>query len=326
MDTLFAKEFNGLKALTSSDVITVLVKYKPTLKSEVLEKYEYSNIGYQLLASVIEKTSGQSYSAFIRKNIFKPLKMNNSFIYGEKINPNIITEGHYFDDSLKTVQIANTILDYKRFKIQEGIIGGKGIYSTTNDLLKWINNFSNNKLVSREGFSEMTTRAILRDSSKTEYGFGYELSYWKDYSTTIGHSGRWPGYSSIFECNSKNKKAIVILQNFNYPSHLSEVNKILYNIQPVVYIKLSKSETDKFVGEYKNSTGSIKNIVAENEKIYAQMNPSVKLELRPISKNTFVVIGFQPEVQYEFIEENGKVIKYILRQPETGTLKETIRL
>ena len=325
-DTLFAKEFNGLKALTNSDVIKVLVKYKPNLKSGVSEEYEYSNVGYQLLGTVIEKISGLSYAAFIRKNIFVLLNMKNSFTYGENMNLTNLAEGHYLDDSLKTVEIANTALDYKRFKIQENILGGSGIYSTANDLLIWINNFTNNKLIKKESFTLMTTNAILKDSSKTDYGFGYELGFWKDYSITISHSGRWPGYSTIFECNPANEKVIIILQNFNYPNHLAKINNILYNIQPLVFITLSKLETDKFVGEYKNSTGSVRKIVSENEKIYAQLNPSVKLELKPISKNKFVIIGYSPEVRIEFIEENGKVIKYITRQPERGVLRESIRL
>ena len=123
-DTLFAKEFNGLKALTNSDVIKVLVKYKPNLKSGASEEYEYSNIGYQLLATVIEKISGMSYAAFIRNNIVVSLNMKNTFIYGENMNLTNLAEGHYLDDSLKTVEIANTVLDYERFKIQENILGG----------------------------------------------------------------------------------------------------------------------------------------------------------------------------------------------------------
>lgn len=322
-DSLFKKEFNGSKDIINSDLLSILTKYKPTLKSDVLEKFEYSNTGYQLLAIIIEKISGLSYAKFIRENILKPLKMKNTFIYGEKMYTNtIIAEGHYFDDSLKTVKLANSMLDYERFKIIDGLIGGKGIYSTTNDLLIWTNSFKKNKLISKDGFNEMITRAILKNNSKTEYGFGFELGYWKDYSSYNGHRGRWPGYTSLIQHNPKNDKTVIILQNFDNRPPILEINNILHNIKPLIFIKLSKPETFKFTGEYKNSNGSIRKIVTENEKIYVQMNPVVKLELKPISSNKFVVIGFRPEVQYEFIEENGKVIKYISRQPEMGILIE----
>lgn len=44
------------------------------------EEYEYSNIGYWLLGQIIEKASGLSYSDYINKNIFKPLKLSKDEI------------------------------------------------------------------------------------------------------------------------------------------------------------------------------------------------------------------------------------------------------
>ena len=42
------------------------------------EKWNYSNSGYVLLTYLIEKISGGSYEAFVRENIFKPLKMSDT--------------------------------------------------------------------------------------------------------------------------------------------------------------------------------------------------------------------------------------------------------
>ena len=42
------------------------------------EKFDYNNNGYLLLGQVIEKVSGQSYEAFLKENIFLPLKMADS--------------------------------------------------------------------------------------------------------------------------------------------------------------------------------------------------------------------------------------------------------
>ncbi len=40
------------------------------------EKYLYSNLGYTLLGAIVEKVTGQSWEAAIKKKLFKPLKMN----------------------------------------------------------------------------------------------------------------------------------------------------------------------------------------------------------------------------------------------------------
>jgi CubicO group peptidase (beta-lactamase class C family) len=42
------------------------------------EKWNYSNSGYFLLGYIIEKASGETYESFLQKNIFEPLKLNNT--------------------------------------------------------------------------------------------------------------------------------------------------------------------------------------------------------------------------------------------------------
>ena len=41
-------------------------------------KYEYSNSGYLALAVVLEKASGETYPAYMRKHVFQPAGMNDS--------------------------------------------------------------------------------------------------------------------------------------------------------------------------------------------------------------------------------------------------------
>jgi CubicO group peptidase (beta-lactamase class C family) len=42
------------------------------------ERYQYTNAGYNLLAAIIEKVSGQSYQQFVYENLFKPAGMNST--------------------------------------------------------------------------------------------------------------------------------------------------------------------------------------------------------------------------------------------------------
>jgi CubicO group peptidase (beta-lactamase class C family) len=45
------------------------------------QKFDYSNTGYFVLASIVEKVSGLSFGDFIKQNIFEPLQMKDSFVY-----------------------------------------------------------------------------------------------------------------------------------------------------------------------------------------------------------------------------------------------------
>jgi CubicO group peptidase (beta-lactamase class C family) len=42
------------------------------------EQWAYTNLGYIVLGYLLERISGQTYEAFVRENIFKPLGMNDS--------------------------------------------------------------------------------------------------------------------------------------------------------------------------------------------------------------------------------------------------------
>ena len=44
------------------------------------DRYEYSNPGYEMLALVVERVSGQTFRVFLEENIFKPLEMNSTVV------------------------------------------------------------------------------------------------------------------------------------------------------------------------------------------------------------------------------------------------------
>ena len=99
MDTLFDKS----KIATNKDIVAIYSKYKPKVLFEPNIKFEYSNTGYAFLATIIENVSGLSYSEYLRKNIFKPLKMKNTFVYNRRLNPKKVANyalGYFSPDSL----------------------------------------------------------------------------------------------------------------------------------------------------------------------------------------------------------------------------------
>ena len=83
MDSLFDKS----KIANNKDIIQIFSKYQPKILFEPNTKYEYSNTGYALLASIIEKASGLTYADYLSKTIFKPLKMKNTFVYTRRLSP-----------------------------------------------------------------------------------------------------------------------------------------------------------------------------------------------------------------------------------------------
>jgi CubicO group peptidase (beta-lactamase class C family) len=318
------------KIATNKDIIQVFAQHKPKLEFEPSEKWEYSNTGYALLASIIEKVSGQTYAEFLKSNIFAPLKMVNTFIYTRRYKPQTIKNyafGYVYSDSLKKNVLPDDIkgLDLYVYTL-DGIVGDGTVNSTTNDLLIWDRALYSNQFITLKAKSEIFQVAKLKDGSETKYGFGWGIEKHKTFGNIQNHSGGWPGYATFIERHTDNDKTIIVLQNNDNEktkNPIKRIRDILYNIKPLI---LNSDYLKKLSGNYKTDKDKIKKVIFENGKLYVPMNEEVKLELEPISKTVFKIIGFSPEVKYEFIIENEEVKKCIITQPEQGVKGEAIKI
>ncbi|MBC7524704.1 MAG: beta-lactamase family protein [Flavobacterium sp.] len=321
---------NKTKIATNKDILDVFEKHKPSLLFETNEKWEYSNTGYAILGSIIEKVSGKSYAEFLKAEVFKPLKMKNTFVYTRRFKPQKINNyafGYVYSDSLKINQLPDQVkgMDLYVYTL-DGIVGDGTVNSTIDDLLKWDRSLNTSKLVSKNDINEIFNPTTLNNGTKTKYGFGWFLENNETFGKIVNHSGSWPGYISYIERHIDNDKTIILLQNNDnrntkIPSKL--IRNILYNIKPVTF---SDDYLKKISGDYKTEQGNIKKVLYENGKLYIPMFAEEKFELEPITKTLFTVIGFSPEVRYEFVFENDKVKKYIVTQPEQGVRKEAVKI
>lgn len=329
---LFENNWNHKKIAVDEDVVSELARLKPEILSEPGEEFSYSNTGYTLLATIIERVSNQSFGKFLKKNIFKPLKMNDTKIfmrYRSKEKPQNLTVG-YIKDSLGTLFRPITLDKYALYYYLGGVSGDGGIFSTTGDLLKWDRALYGNKLISEEDKELIFNSYKTNDGKNTHYGFGWFL--WdinKVYGKIAFHSGGWNGYVTYIERHLENDKTIILLQNHSTDKTTipkKEIRKILYN-QPIYHkTELDSTILKLYAGTYLTDSGKEKEIIYEKGKLFMPMNPKVKLELIPVSKTKFVVDGFRPEVTYEFFVDNGKVQKYRVQQIGQNIDKEANRI
>jgi CubicO group peptidase (beta-lactamase class C family) len=327
MDTVFDKS----KIAINKDIISIFAKLKPKILFEPNTKWEYSNTGYALLASKIEKASSMSYGDYLNKVIFKPLEMTNTSVYRRRYAPKKVVNyafGYVYSDSLKKYFLPDDLAETKMVVWLDGIVGDGTVNSTVIDLLKWDRALYTDKLISKESKSEVFTSSELNDKTKTEYGFGWFIQDNGVYGNLVHHTGGWPGYMSLIERQTQNDKTIIVLLNYingNTYIPITDFRKMLYNIELIKFIELKPEETEKFAGEYKNSNGKIDKLIYENGALYRTIDERGKFELKAISKTKFQMMGFEPDVFYEFIIKDNKVEKYIVTQPEMKVVRESIR-
>jgi CubicO group peptidase (beta-lactamase class C family) len=309
--------FDRSKINTNKDLIDLLVKNKVKLSFEPNTKFEYSNTGYVLLASIIEKVSGQSFASFLDKSIFKPLKMDRTFVYSRRLMPRKIDDyafGYIYSNELKK-RILPDASEYKKYVIYlDGMVGDGNVSSTVNDLLKWDRALSGGKLFSQIIVKEIYTTAVLQDNKPTTYGFGWFIENDKDYGEIAKHGGSFPGYKTYIERHLTNDKTIIILQNYeDVVNPVKNIREILYN-KPLTkffrtQIAVSSDVIAKCVGEYKDKSDE-KSIISiskgDNSIIYNSTENPWNLKFYPETNTMFFSKVGPPNLQIEFVSgENG---------------------
>ena len=308
---LFEKKFDKSKIATNKDVITFFAQKQPKVIFTPNSKHEYSNTGYVLLASIIEKVSGETYTNFLQKNIFKPLKMNNTFVYKRRQAPKKIDNyayGYVYSDSLKKYVLPDDLKETKIVIWLDGVVGDGGVNSTINDLLKWDRALYTNKLLSKKGKSEMFNTTILNDNTQINYGYGWQIENHAEYGKIVYHGGGWPGYATFFARHLKDDKTIIILQNHdNITLPLNLIRNILYGKKEIKKVTLSLEQLQKFVGIYEIQPGFAIEIERQNNKIYGKTAGQPTLELIPEKENCFLLEEIGAQIIFNF-NTNGTVI------------------
>lgn len=321
------------KIATNNDILEMFQKVKPKRLFEPNEKWDYSNTGYLVLATIIERVSGQEFGEYLKNKIFEPLGMQNTFVYRRRFAPKEIenyANGYIYSDSLQSKILPDELGKDFYVVYLDGIVGDGMVNSNPQDLLKWDRALYKDKLINDKDRELIFSSGMTTDSSQTDYGFGWMIDSTKTYGKIASHSGGWAGYISYIERDIDNDKTIIILQNNSLSKTeipIKNTRRILYNQEVEKPIKLDSEMLKPYAGKYLTDSQKVKEIAFENDKLYVIMSADYKMELVPVSKTKFIVDGWSPEVSYTFVLNNkGEVEKYRVVQKSQGIDKEANRI
>lgn len=186
------------KQISDEDILIFLKNTNKTYFTPG-ERYQYSNTAYILLGLIISKVSNRKLDEYIKTEIFDKAKMDNSIVnYEGETNVFERAYGHIID---------NEKLIVKDQYWCSATIGDGGIYSSINDLKKWIKH-----LVSTNEFLEMKKPNIA--GNYNEYGLGLRIINVNG-SEIIYHSGSTIGTKTLLLFSSDLKICLLFLTNFN---------------------------------------------------------------------------------------------------------------
>jgi CubicO group peptidase (beta-lactamase class C family) len=254
-------------------------------------QWRYNNSGFFLLGCIIEKVSGQVYSDYMLKNVFRQGGLYNT---GVDKSDSILT--HRAMGYVKTpTRWKNAVYVSTEFPYSAG-----GLFSTVEDLYQWQKALFGGQIISSAMFAKMSTPYINR------YGYALDLDSLQNHKR-VGHDGNIEGFGSYCYYYPFDDVNVVILSNKQGSTQWigQALGAILFNI-PIITpykhleVKIDDAkQLDKYVGKYITPENIILEITKKNDSLFVRLGTN-QIELKAESNHKFFW-GNGSDIQVDFI-------------------------
>ncbi len=208
------REFLNLLAMSDRQIfddvidrseIIRIVQRQPRLQNTPGAEWNYNNTAFGLAALIVERTSGKSFPAFLRDEVFVPLGMTRSTARADRatIIPNAAM-GYLARPT-----------GYAEANDLSGALGAGGIYSTVEDLQRWVENMLSPapRVGSRAIFETMMTNNRLTDGTLSGYGMGLSVGEQRGVRR-IQHGGADVAHRSMLSVYPTLNAGVSVQSNF----------------------------------------------------------------------------------------------------------------
>lgn len=246
--------------ITNDIIIPVLIQEKRPLYFFPGDKFSYCNTNYSLLAMLVEKLSGVSFSEYLTTYIFHPAGMlQTSYVetsyqqaYQGVATPHVI--GMYYD-TMYTPVFQVDRCRYTSYN-NSAAKGASNIITTTGDLQLFDQAFFDGKLVSPASIEEALTPLKLNNGDiywghmdtmqgegRGSYGLGWEIFEQPGFGRSAGHGGFMFGLATFYFRNISRKQTIIAFDNVAKPAFGNIVTSAFHimNEQPPMQLNIKTS-------------------------------------------------------------------------------------
>jgi len=216
-EDIMAKQYPGIaddKIPQIKDAgVLDLLKHETGTKFTPGTRWAYSNSGYVLLATVVEKRSGMRFGDFLQARIFTPLEMTGTIAYEKGRNE--VAHRAYGNtksgDGWSETDQSST----------SATLGDGGVYTSLDDLEKWDRALSAHTLLSAKEMEPALTPPAAASGAPLQqpdgsvaplYGFGWFLDPYRGHRR-YAHYGETVGFRNAIDRFPDDHLTVIVLSN-----------------------------------------------------------------------------------------------------------------
>ena len=212
------------------------------------DHYSYTNTGYNLMAVIVARVSGQSFSDFTRDRIFRPLDMTSTSWRDDHTR---IVKG-------RAIAYAPAPTGWRTDMPFEGAHGNGGLLTTVQDLLRFTHNLETGKVGGPRFIEAMHRQGVLNSGKQITYASGLMISEWRGLRE-VSHSGATAGYRAFLTRLPERKVAVAVLCNAANANATAlarsvlEANVDLPRIVASSAVAVDSTQVSRFLGTYRST-------------------------------------------------------------------------
>lgn len=184
------------------------------------EKYQYSNLGVGLLGYTLRQVHEESFENLLRKQIFEPLKMNNSTTKRNKIRNKLVPAYNWKGRRTKNWDLGE-------------LEGAGAILSTVADLAKYAQwNFK-----ALQGDLSLMKEETITVNDTLAVGLGWFIRKSENKPPFLWHKGETGGYKAEMAIDPDQQKSVIILTNAgatNNPKR-DQIDQLCFDLMKTLY-------------------------------------------------------------------------------------------
>jgi CubicO group peptidase (beta-lactamase class C family) len=192
-----------LDDVITKDHVLALATRQRELNFEPGSEHLYSNMGYTLLAEVVERVGGQRFPEWVETNVFQPLGMTSTHMHDD--HQHMVPGRAYSYRGSQERGWQNAVLSYAN-------AGATSLFTTAGDLARWLRNLETGALGGPAVIEQMRERGVLTSGDTIPYAFALVRGEHRG-RTTWSHGGADAGFRSMVLHFPEERLGVVVLSN-----------------------------------------------------------------------------------------------------------------
>ncbi len=222
--------------------------------------HRYSNIGYSILAIIIEEITQLDYEEYLQQELFSKAKMKNTGYLLPKWDETKMAHAYKCQENRAThLEKWKSTSNQVSYHLK----GNGGILSTPSDLYKWYIALKKNIIIDEKSFEQLVHPQVsVSENGKFHYGYGWVISKSDRNTKKIEHNGsNGVFYAKFIRLPEEKHTVIIYMTNqvrYDTKNNAEELEKLIFdkNYTPMVP---KMNSTKYFSGEEPNENMEVVN-------------------------------------------------------------------